>query len=162
MSARDIIAICQRTLRVYPNDCAAFVRAVAHECRVPIAGDANFIASVLLSVGKLSDGVCAARAAASGQLVIAGLDAPGHGHVAVVVDGPVNRGKYPYAFWGQYHGLSIGNEVLNIGFTRGHGTLNWAFKPDDLIRVKYASFEPVEMIMPRAKTNEGFLIHTFT
>ena len=162
MSARDIIAICQRHIALHPNDCAAFVRAVANDCGVLLSGNANFISNTLPAGVRVQDGLSAARAAASGELVIAGLDAPGHGHVAVVVDGPLNRGKYPYAFWGQYHGVRIGGQELNVGFTRGHGTLNWAFKPGDLNRVRYASFRPLETIMPRAKTNEGFLVHTFT
>jgi hypothetical protein len=162
MSARDVIAVCQRHIALHPNDCAAFVRAVANECGVLLSGNANFIVETLPGVGRLLDGPAARLAAAAGDLVVAGLKAPGHGHVVVVVDGPLNRGRYPYAFWGQYHGLRVGTQEMNVGFTRGHGTLNWAFKSGDLDQIKYARFKPLQTIMPRAKTNEGLLIHTFT
>jgi hypothetical protein len=164
MSAHDIIAICQRHIAAHADDCAGFVKAVASECGVLVAGGANVIVNTLPASGRLPDGLSAARKAATGDLVIAGADAPGNGHVVVVVDGPLNRGRYPYAFWGQYHGIRVGTEEreLNVGFTRGHGTLNWAFRTDDLKRVKYATFKPLAKFMPRAKGNEGFLIHTFT
>ena len=116
----------------------------------------------MITDNRLADGVAAKMRAAAGDLVIAGLQAPGYGHVAIVVDGPLNRGRYPYAFWGQYHGMKIGNDTMNVGFTRGHGTLNWAFKSNELHRVQYAAFKPLETLVPPAKGSEGFLIHTFT
>ena len=47
MSARDMIAVCQRNIRKVSNssDCSAFVNAVAQECGVLIVGDANAIIS---------------------------------------------------------------------------------------------------------------------
>lgn len=162
MSARDIIALCQRHIAQYPNDCAGFVRAVAEACGVILLGNANSIVSFLNTGISLQTGVAARQAASAGQLVIAGLSAPGHGHVVVVVDGPLNRGKYPYAFWGQYHGLSVSGKTMNVGFTRGHGTLNYAFSPADRDKVKYSTFKPLETLLPRARSNEGYLLYTFT
>jgi hypothetical protein len=162
MSARDIIAVCQRNIALYPDDCSAFVRAVATACGVLVTGDANSIVSSLDFGERLADGMAAQKSAATGDLVIAGLQAPGHGHVVVVVDGPLRGGRYPYSFWGQYRGMIVGGKTMNVGFTRGHGTLNYAFNPNDRDRVKYAAFKPIETILPRANWQEGFLIHTFT
>jgi hypothetical protein len=163
MSSRDIIAVCQRHIYRHPNDCAAFVKAVADTCGVLLAGDANAIAGMVKSgCGRsLPNGLSAKVAAANGELVIAGVQAPGHGHVVVIVDGP-NRGKYPYAFWGQYHGLTIDGVSQNIGFTRGHGTLNYAFKSPALDAVVFAAFTPVATLLPELAPNEGYLIHTFS
>jgi hypothetical protein len=110
----------------------------------------------------LLDGPAAARAAGNGDLVLGGAKAPGNGHVVVIVAGPLNRGKYPYAFWGQYHAIALAGMSTNVGFTRGHGTVNWAFKPPTLDSLTYAAFSPLELLMPRAGPNEGLVVHTFT
>ncbi|WP_233888777.1 hypothetical protein [Paraburkholderia flagellata] len=162
MSSRNIIAICQRNILRYSNDCAGFVRAVAGACGVLLIGDANSIVGLLKTGQFLSDGTAAQQAAASGQLVIAGVCAPRHGHVAVVVDGPIRAGKYPYAFWGRYHELAAAGISANVGFTRGHGTLNFAFDADKLDLVQYASFSPVASLLPAHGSEEGHLLHTFT
>jgi hypothetical protein len=163
MSARDIIALCQRNVGRYNNDCAGFVRAVAQACGVLMTGSANTIVAMLNTGRFVAGGAAAKEAAAAGQLVIAGLAAPGHGHVAIVVSGPLNPGgKYPYAFWGQYHGLNVLGETVNVGFSRGHGPLNWAFKDTDRDKVKYAAFQPLELLLPKARASEGLMIYTFT
>ena len=41
MSARDIIALCQRNIHRFPDDCAAFARSVANQCGVILTGNAN-------------------------------------------------------------------------------------------------------------------------
>lgn len=41
MSARDIIALCQRNIHRFPDDCAAFARFVANQCGVILTGNAN-------------------------------------------------------------------------------------------------------------------------
>ena len=161
MAARDIISSCQANIARFPNDCAAFVRAVADDAKVVgIVGNANSIVSMLGAGRLLSSGLQARAAAAAGDLVIGGVAAAGHGHVVVVVDGPM-RGPHPYAFWGQYTGLRLGNEAVNVGFTRGHGTVNYAWKQSDLHRVRYAAFKPIESLMRKAGGNEGFFIPIF-
>lgn len=162
MSCRDIVAICQRRLPQHPNDCSGFVRAVAGDCGVIVLGDANAIVEQLkVSAGRLADGPAASTAAQKGQLVIAGAAAPGHGHVVVVIGGPMNKGRYPYAFWGQYRGMRLNDTTINIGFTRGHGTLNWAFGAPIRDSLVYAAFQPLSTMMPKALPNEGHLIHIF-
>jgi hypothetical protein len=163
MSARDIIALCQRDLWRFPDDCAAFVRSVANRCGVILTGNANDICTQISRAPQRAwNGRDAAARAADGCLVIGGLAAPGHGHVVIVVDGPVAEGRYPYVFWGQYHGLKVLGETVNVGFTRGHGKLTYAFQRADCARVSYAVYKPLELLLPRAGPNEGLLIHTFS
>ncbi len=165
MNSRDIIAACQRQLPAHANDCSGFVRAVAPECGVLMFGNANDIVDLLRAAGRvLADGVEAAQAAAAGDLVIGGVKAPAphHGHVVVVVGGPLNRRKYPYCFWGQYHAITLLGETVNVGFTRGHGTLNWAFGPASRDSVVYAAYTVSPLLSRRATGSEGFLVHAFT
>ena len=162
MSARDIIAVCQRCIGRHPNDCAGFVKDVADACGVLLTGNANAITNMLSTGRSLSGGAAARQAAIEGNLVIGGVRAPGHGHVVVVVDGPLNRGRYPYAFWGQYSGMKIGGVTYNVGITRGHGNLNYAFRNPVLDSVIYAAFPPVAFLLPKAGPNEGIILQTFT
>lgn len=105
MSARDIIALCQRDLWRFPDACAAFVRSVTNRCGVILTGNAKDIcAHISRAPQRAWNGRDAAAWATDGCLVIGVLAAPGHGHVVIVVDGPFAEGRYPYAFWGQYHG----------------------------------------------------------
>jgi hypothetical protein len=163
MSARDIIALCQRNIRRFPDDCAAFVRSVANQCGVILTGNANDICAQIRSAPQRAwSGSDAAARAAEGYLVIAGLAAPGHGHVVIVVEGPVAEGCYPYAFWGQYQGLTVLGKTVNVGFTRGHGKLTYAFQRADCAKVSFAIYKPLELLLPRAGPSEGLLIHTFS
>lgn len=162
MAARDIIAVCQDGITRFPNDCAGFVRSIANASGVLLFGNANAIVLNLGAGRRLHDGVAAQRAAAAGELVIGGVQESGHGHVVVVVDGPMNRGRYPYAFWGQYHGLTISRETTNVGFTRGHGTINYAFNAATRDSVQYAAFTPVAGLLPSATPGKGLLVHIFT
>ena len=51
---------------------------------------------------------------------------------------------------------------MNVGFTRGHGTLNYAFHGPALESVVYAAFTPVAALLPNAAPDEGLLLYTFT
>jgi hypothetical protein len=95
--------------------------------------------------------------------VVGGVEAAGHGHVVVVVDGPVSqKGPYPYSFWGKYQTLTVLGKTMNVGFTNGHGTLNWAFGPGARDAVVYAAFSTSPLTLPEAHGNEGYLLYTFT
>ena len=156
---KDIIAICRDLISKYPNDCAGFVRAVAAKCGVLLFGNANEIVGFLSRSGRyLSNGLVAREAAKMGELVIGGLGAAGHGHVVVVVRDPVGPNVYPYAFWGQYHGMRFLGGEHNVGFTRGHGHLNFAFKRSVLDKVVCRSYQPSFLLTPQASPNQGFLI----
>ena len=83
-----------------------------------------------------NDGVAAGAAAAGGDLVVGGMTSAAlsgtHGHVVVVVKGPLNRGKYPTAYWG--------SENPSIREDGGRGTtINFSFSATDRDKVVYAS-----------------------
>jgi hypothetical protein len=160
--ARNIIASCQRHLPAYFNDCSGLVRAVANDCGVFLMGNANQITDQLSQApGVLSSGAAAARAAAAGKLVVGGVKADKHGHVVIVVDGPLHAGKYPYCIWGQYHGLTVGGKTYNIGGIISQGTADWAFGADTRDTVTYAAFPVVSLLLPQANENEGYLADIF-
>jgi hypothetical protein len=113
---------------------------VASKLQVPLHGLANEIVDTLRS-GQggwtlLRDGVAAAESAKSGKFVIAGLKGneqahpDPHGHVVVVVDGPLEHNAYPTAYWGRLGGGG-----------RKEKTINWAWTAADRDRVSYAAHE---------------------
>ena len=131
------MTIAQVCLSVWPytkHDCSAFVRAVAVKLGVELKGDANAIVDALHTDQWeiLPNGAVAATAAKAEEFVVAGLKAEPHGHVVVVVPGPLNRGKYPSAYWGQ-----LGGEG------KADATINWAWKMVELPKVVYASYRGV-------------------
>jgi hypothetical protein len=106
---------------------------------VPLAGLANVIVDTLRAGGDwtaLPDGPAAAASAAAGKLVIAGLkgseqtNPDPHGHVVVVVAGPLAQGKYPSAYWGRLGGGGQEDE-----------TINFAWRAGDRDRVTYAEHD---------------------
>lgn len=133
--ANKIVEACDKHWEAYKADCSGFVRAVAAEVKVALSGDANTIVSAIQGAGwtKLADGADAAAKAQAGQLVIAGLKGSdqtppaAHGHVVVVVPGPLASGKYPSAYWG-----SLGRSG------RKNTTLNWSWASGDRDKVVYA------------------------
>jgi hypothetical protein len=138
--AGNVRAACEAEWDAHKSDCSGFVIAVAARLSAVIQGDANAIAQALGAGGvwqKLADGVAAAAAAQAGKFVVGGLvgsaqavpDA--HGHVVVVVDGPLNRGKYPSAYWGRLGGVGAKDQ-----------TINWAWTAADRDKVIYAAYEP--------------------
>ena len=128
---------CAACLPAHQHDCSGFVHAVAATLDVTIAGLADEMVDLLRHGGAwrpLADGPAAVVAAAAGQLVVAGLNGTeqavpdAHGHVVVVVPGPLAHGRYPSAWWG------------SLGGTPGHGqTLNWAWTEADRDHVSYAA-----------------------
>jgi hypothetical protein len=68
----------------------------------------------------------AARLAGEGNLVIGGLKAVGHGHVVIVVSGPVASDKYPTAYWG-----SLGGSPAKAK------TVNWSWSSRDRDKIIY-------------------------
>ena len=70
-----------------------------------------------VQLGK--DGVAAKNKADAGWFVIGGLlsikNVPpqDHGHVVVVVSGPLAQDKYPTAYWGKLGGVGEKNKTIN-------------------------------------------------
>jgi hypothetical protein len=124
---------CEKHFEAYKNDCSGFVAAVAGDFGIRLIPPANAIVRQLQELPWLSlghDGSRAKTFADDGWLVIAGKEnAGGHGHVAVVVSGPLALGKYPTAYWG-----SLG------GTPRKEATINWSWRADDRDEVLYAAY----------------------
>lgn len=130
---------CEACFEDHKSDCSGFARAVAAQLGVPLDGLADEIVDTLRAGGdwtKLDNGVAAQTAAASGKLVVAGLKGSeqaqpaSHGHVVVVVDGPLAHGAYPSAYWGQLGGVGQKDQ-----------TLNWAWTTKDRDRISYAAHD---------------------
>jgi hypothetical protein len=130
---------CESCFEAEKSDCSGFVRAVGDKLGVAIAGNADAIVGTLRGGGswrRLADGVAAAASAGAGKLVVAGL--PGgeqsspanHGHVVVVVAGPLAHGLYPSAYWGRLG--DVGSKFQ---------TLNFAWTVQDRDRVSYAEHD---------------------
>jgi hypothetical protein len=124
--ADPVTAACVREFAAHSGDCSGFVRAVSADLGVTIDGMANDIVDTLRAGGawvKLADGRAALASAQAGQLVVAGLRgdeqaAPkAHGHVVVVVDGPLARDLYPSAYWGQLGGTGAQDKTINYAWT---------------------------------------------
>jgi hypothetical protein len=139
MSDGLVRAACEKLWSEHKSDCSGFVKAVGKALGVAIEGQANDIADALEADKHwtvLTDGKAAAEAAGRGEFVVAGLRGDKqkikseNGHVVVVVAGDPNRGRYPFAYWGQLGGVGKKKE-----------TINWAWSLDDRDRVIYATRE---------------------
>jgi hypothetical protein len=134
-----VTAACDVYFEAHKGDCSGFARAVATSLGVPLDGLADDIVNTIRGGGSwtpIHDGVAAAAAIRAGKFVIAGLkggeqaNPDPHGHVVVVVDGPLARGAYPSAYWG------------SLGGTPGRDqTINFAWTADDRDRVSYAQHD---------------------
>ncbi len=125
---KRVVAACEKWWDQYKGDCSGFVKAVGQEIGVAITGMADDIVDAIQSAPwtVLNSGPDAALHTGLG-LVIGGLKANPHGHVVVVVPGPLQLGKYPTAYWGMLNGVG-----------RKNTTINWAWNAQDRDRVIYA------------------------
>ena len=141
-TGKDIIAACEAEWDAHKGDCSGFAKAVAVRLGVGTAltGMANDIVGEIAAApwAPVADGPSAANAAAQGRLVIAGLNGadqanpdPAHGHVVVVVQGPLAHGLYPTAYWGQLGGVG-----------KKDTTLNWAWTEADRDKLVYGVIDP--------------------
>jgi hypothetical protein len=134
--SKNVISVCSRALEAFKDDPSGFVRAVAGEFGLDLAGTADQIIDQIQRDDweVLPNGIAAAARARAGYLVIGGLKGGDqasrseHGFVVVVVDGPLGAGRYPTAFWGR------------VGSGSGSGkTINWVWNTADRDRVIYAA-----------------------
>jgi hypothetical protein len=130
---------CQANFAAHADDCSGFARAVAGQFGVTLNGLANDIVDTVRNSAEwtsLADAIAAEQSAAAGKLVIGGLrgdeqaNPDAHGHVVVVVAGPLAHGKYPSAYWGRLGGAGKENE-----------TVNWAWRAEDRDNVTYAAHD---------------------
>jgi len=129
---------CEAQFAAHSGDCSGFVSAVAATFGIEVQGPANAIVDTIRNSSSwsvLAGGPAAASAAAT-HIVVAGLrgdeqsEPSNHGHVVVVVTGPLARGLYPSAYWGQLGGTGAEFE-----------TINWAWTEHDRDRVTYAAHD---------------------
>jgi len=127
---------CAAVWDQYKSDCSGFAKAVAQRVGIDLSGDADAIVDTIRAGtpwNPLKDGVEAARTAEDKALVIGGLKSSeltpprAHGHVVIVVPGPLASGLYPTAWWGTLGGIGEKSK-----------TVNFAFRQEDRDRVHYA------------------------
>ena len=135
-SAADVIDKCEKDFEANNTDCSAFVKAVGQDLGITLTGQADDIVDQIRGTGwtVLTGGPEAKQKADAGWFLVAGmkgvdLDPPNaHGHVVVVVSGPIAQLKYPSAYWGKLGGVGSKNT-----------TLNYAFNPTSRDRVLYSA-----------------------
>lgn len=133
--AKKIIDVCEDEWPANKSDCSGFVKDVAAALGVSLSGQANDIVDQIAGPGwtKLNDGKAAKQAADEGKFVIGGLKGSdqqtpsAHGHIVVVVSGPLAKDQYPTAYWGTLGGT--GERAK---------TINWAWKAIDRDSVRYS------------------------
>ena len=134
--ADQVKEACEACFDAHAGDCSGFARAVAGQVGVPLQGLADQIIDTIRGANgwrPLRDGIAAAQSATAGKLVIGGLkgseqaNPDPHGHVVVVVTGPLAHNAYPSAYWGRLGGNGAKDK-----------TINWAWTAEDRDRVSYA------------------------
>jgi hypothetical protein len=127
--ANKVEVACENNWEDKKNNCSGFVKAVAAELGVSLDGDANTIVEAIqkLPWTTLKEGKEAKAKAESGFLVVAGLKAPGNGHVAIITPGQLAHEKYPVGYWGKLNG--IGKKATAI---------NWSWNKTDRDNVIYS------------------------
>lgn len=130
---------CEACFDAHENDCSGFARTVASQLQVQLNGLADQIVDTIRGGNgwrPLPNGIGAASSAAAGRLVIGGLkgseqtNPDPHGHVVVVVAGPLAHDAYPSAYWGRLGGGGAKDK-----------TINWAWREGDRDRVSYAEHD---------------------
>jgi len=131
--AEEIEIACKNNFEENKGDCNKFAIAVAAEFNILLSGLADNIVDEIQSNGwtRLNDGIEAKNKADEGFFVIGGLKAADtipavskppykHGHVVVVLSGPLAGGKYPTAIWGSLGGPlpSLGKDTVNFAWTK--------------------------------------------
>jgi hypothetical protein len=139
----EIINACKQ-LRAIPanaRECNEFVIAVAASFEITLTGIADQIIEEITGDGwtqHWTDGQAASAAAETGSLVLGGMTSEAlgsaHGHVVIVVKGPLANAKYPTAYWGTENPLIRPFGALGK-------TVNFSFSFNDRDRVIYASRE---------------------
>ena len=130
---QQIINACETEFPNHTTDCSGFAKAVASDLGIVLTGMANDIVDQIGAAPwtALTDGIDAKSKADLGNFVVGGLKDNPHGHVVVVVQGPIDAAhqKYPTAYWGSLKGAQ---------FAAKDKTVNWAWDSTDRDNVIYA------------------------
>lgn len=137
-STQNIINICEAKFNANAGNCSGFVKAVSSALSVVLEGQADEIVTQIQAGDwqQLTDGVEAKAKADDGWLVVGGLQrsenvpVQSHGHVVIVVSGPLAHGLYPSGYWGKLGGVGKKNT-----------TINWAWNTDSRDKVIYAGVQ---------------------
>ena len=126
---QKIIDRCEAQFDAHSHDCSGFLKAVASDLGIALTGMADDIVDEIQAAPwtVLADGVTAKAQADLGFFVVGGLKDTPHGHVVVVVQGPLVHEKYPTGYWGRLGATGMKNT-----------TINWAWNKTDRDRVTYA------------------------
>jgi hypothetical protein len=132
MDPRHIIDVCEANWDAHRSDCSGFVKAVAAALAVQTFTDvdnADAIVDKLRAAAswtplRSGDGTEAKAMADAGQFVIGGLKGSDqlnpdqHGHVVVVVTGPLDssHGEYPTAYWGKLGSIGAKAKAINFAW----------------------------------------------
>jgi|GEM_PF-575932 len=125
-NAALIIQTCQSDWDAHKDDCSGFAKAVATALGVTITGLADDIYGEIQGPDwtPIPDGPSAKEKADDGWFVLAALTGAqhvppqSHGHVAVVVSGPLDptHNQYPTGYWGQLGGVGMEDTPLNYAW----------------------------------------------
>jgi hypothetical protein len=130
---QQIIDACEAHFQANIHDCSGFAKAVAGALGINLlSGMANDIVDEIQNAPwtVLADGIAAKARAEAGCLVIGAKKDDPHGHVVVVVPGPLAHEKYPAAYWGSLAGHP--SEIPE------KTTVNWAWRRPECDQVIYA------------------------
>lgn len=124
MDPQAIIDICEQNWDAHKSDCSGFVKAVATALGVTLTGLANDIVGEIQGDQwvTLANGVAAKANADQGFFVIGGLAGADHmppqehGHVVVVVTGPLAHDLYPAAYWGSLGSVGMKDQTINYAW----------------------------------------------
>ena len=129
---KKIVDACEKYWAINQYNCSGFVKDVAADLGIGLSGQANEIVDTIQTKPwtVLKSGAEAKEKAALGKFVVGGLKDSPHGHIVVVVDGPLAHGKYPTAYWGSLGGIG-----------KKHTTVNWSWGKNDRDRVTYCCID---------------------
>lgn len=119
-----IINECEAQFDAHKSDCSGFVKAVGSKLGVILTGQADNIVDQIQGEGWeiLPDGVSAKVKADMGWFVIGGLKSENHtppvshGHVVIVVSGPLARNQYPTGYWGSLGSSGMKKVTINYAW----------------------------------------------
>jgi hypothetical protein len=114
-----IFSYAEKEWDAHKSDCSAYVKAVAADLGVVLAGQANDLVDFWTThapwINLGHDAKRASDLAASGYLVVAGEKEKPNGHVVLIVPGWSANG-HPMGYWGQLHRVGRKNTSISVAW----------------------------------------------